>query len=112
MLSAVRHLSNHELVARVKHLAEREREATASLIAHLAELDERRLYLAEGCSSLFTYCTQILHLSEHAAYGRIETARAVRRFPVILERLCEGSVNLTAVGLLTAHLTSENHREL
>ena len=67
MLSSVAHLSNDELVARVKHLAEREREATASLIAHLAELDERRLYLAEGCSSLFTYCTQVLHLSEHAS---------------------------------------------
>ena len=54
MLSAVAQLSDTELIAQVKHLAEREREATASLIAHLAELDERRLYLAEGCSSLFT----------------------------------------------------------
>ncbi len=112
MLSSVARLSNTELLARVKHLAEREREATASLIAHLAELDKRRAYLAEGCSSLFTYCTQVLHLSEHAAYGRIEAARAVRRFPVILERLGEGSVNLTAVGLLAAHLTRENHWEL
>ncbi len=70
------------------------------------------MYRAEGCSSLFTYCTQILHLSEHAAYGRIEAARAARKFPVILERLCEGSVNLTTVGLLAADLTGENHREL
>ncbi len=112
MLSSVAQLSNQELLARVTQLAEREREATASLIAHLAELDARRLYLAEGCSSLFTYCTQVLHLSEHAAYGRIEAARAVRRFPVILERLAEGAVTLTAVGLLAAHLTPENHREL
>jgi hypothetical protein len=112
MLSAVARLSNQELVARVTHLAEREREATAALIAHLAELDARRLYLAEGCSSLFTYCTQRLHLSEHAAYGRIEAARAARRFPIIIERLAEGAVTLTAVGLLAAHLTRENHRDL
>ncbi|MBI3974886.1 MAG: hypothetical protein HY334_00665, partial [Armatimonadetes bacterium] len=105
-------LTNHQLLARVQHLADREREAIASLIAHLAELDERRLYLAEGCSSLFTYCTQILHLSEHAAYGRIEAARAAQRFPVLLEMLEDGSVNLTTVGLLAAHLTPENHREL
>ena len=38
-------------------------------------MDARRLYLAEGCSSLFTYCTEILHLSEHAAYGRIEAGQ-------------------------------------
>ncbi len=112
MLSSVAQLSDQELLARVKRLAAREREATASLLAHLAELDERRLYLAEGCSSLFTYCTQVLHLSEHAAYGRIEAARAGRRFPVILEMLCDGSVNLTTVGLLATHLTHENHREV
>jgi hypothetical protein len=41
------------------------------LIAMLGELDSRRLYLAEGYSSLFTYCTQCLRLSEHAAYGGI-----------------------------------------
>ena len=55
-LSSVIHLSDEALVARVKHLAAREREATGALIAHLADLDERRLYLAEGCASLFTYC--------------------------------------------------------
>ncbi len=53
-----------------------------------------------------------IHLSEHAAYGRIEAARAARRFPIILERLAEGSVTLTTVGLLAPHLTPENHREL
>src|SRR3989337_1067127 len=112
VLSSVVHLSDEALVARVKNLAAREREATGALIAHLAELDERRLYLAESCASLFTYCTQVLHLSEHAAYGRIESARAARRFPVILERLEDGSVNLTTIGLLAAHLTAENHRDL
>src|ERR687892_1363688 len=105
-------LSDADLLAAVPRLAARERDATVALIAHLAELDARRLYLAEGCSSLFTYCTQVLHLSEHAAYGRIEAARAVRRYPVLLEQLTDGSVTLTTVGLLTAHLTPENHREL
>ncbi|MGH2372676.1 MAG: HNH endonuclease, partial [bacterium] len=105
-------LSDHELVARVKQLVTREREVTVTLIAHLAELDARRLYLAEGYSSLFVYCTQVLHLSEHAAYRRITAARAVRKFPVILEGLSEGSVNLTTVVLLAAHLTTENHRDL
>ena len=56
----------------------RERRATAALVASLAELDERRLYLGEGYSSLFTYCTQCLRLSEHAAYSRIEAARERR----------------------------------
>src|SRR3982750_4721193 len=102
-------LSDAQLLDEVRALSERERQATGQLIACLAEVDARRLYRAESCSSLFSYCTQVLHLSEHAAYGRIEAARAARRFPVILERLAEGSITLTTVCLLAPHLTIENH---
>jgi hypothetical protein len=88
-------LSDVALLIEVKTLVAREREATADLIASLAELDARRLYLGQGYSSLFTYCTQCLHLSEHAAYGRIEAARAARRWPIILELLSDGAITLT-----------------
>ena len=56
----------------------RERQATAALIRCLIEVDARRLYLGEGYSSLFTFCTQSLHLSEHAALGRIEVGHEPR----------------------------------
>lgn len=92
----------------MKRLAATERHATAQLIAHLAEMDARRLYLAEGCSSLFIYCTQVLDLSEHAAYGRIEAARAARKFPAILGAVASGALHLTAVNLIAAHLTTDN----
>jgi hypothetical protein len=105
-------LSDSQLIAETRRLAERERHATADVIAALMELDARKLYLGEGCSSLFTYCTQVLRFSEHAAYGRIEAARAARRFPAILNQLTEGSLTLTAVRLLAAHLTPDNHAAL
>jgi hypothetical protein len=101
-----------ELLAQVTRLAAAERHATVQLIASLAELDARRLYLGQGCSSLFTYCTQVLNLSEHAAYGRIEAARAARRCPVLLEHLAGGSITLTTITLLTPVLTADNHVEL
>jgi hypothetical protein len=63
---------------------------TVELVAHLAELDARRLYLGEGYGSLFAYCTGALRLAEHAAYNRIETARLARRFPVVLNGLADG----------------------
>jgi hypothetical protein len=106
------HLSDEDLVAEVKSLVRCEREATASLLAHLGELDVRRLYLAAGFSSLFTYCCEVLHLSEPAAYNRIEAARAARRFPVILRMLGEGSLSLATARLLASHLSAENHQEL
>src|SRR5438034_9346464 len=78
--------------------------------AHLAEIEERGLHHAEGFGSMFLYCRAALQLSEHAAYGRIEAARAARKFPIILGMLAEGSLNLTAVGLLGRHLTRDNYR--
>ena len=77
-----------------------------------SECDARKLYLGEGCSSLFTCCTQVLHLSEHAAYHRIEAARAARCFPIILEMVAEGAVTLATIALLRPHLTADNHRHL
>jgi hypothetical protein len=105
-------LTDSEVLARIHDAARNERVATAHLIALLIELDARRLYLGEGFSSLFTYCTQMLHLSEHAAYNRIETARAARKFPVILELVETAAVTLTTVGLLAPHLTDANHRDV
>jgi hypothetical protein len=107
-LSAVATLSDAALLDHVGALVAREQRTTAELVASLSELDARRLYLGAGYSSLFTYCTQVLHLSEYAAYGRIEAARCARRFPEILERLADGSVTMTTVNLLAPLLTSRN----
>jgi hypothetical protein len=102
-------LSDHDLLARLDHLAGHERETTAEIVAHLAALDERRsLYAARGYSSLFAYCREALHLSEDETCNRIEVARAARKFPEILERLASGELNLTAVRLLANHLTPRN----
>ena len=105
-------LNDDELLAEIVRLAASERLATVQLIAALAEVDSRRLYLGQGCSSLFVYCTSILRLSEHAAYGRIEAARAARRFPVLLEMLRCGELTLTSLCLVAPHLTESNHIEV
>ncbi len=104
------HLSDSDLLAELKRLAGCERLAIANLLSALAEFDARRLYLGQGCSSMFTYCTRVLHLAEHAAFNRIEAARAVRRFPIILAMLADGLVHLSGVRLLAPHLTDTNHR--
>lgn len=100
------------LLERVRDAVGRERAATAHLVALISELDAPRLYLGEGYSSLFSYCTQALHYSGHAVYNRIETARASRRFPPILELLACGDVTLTAIRMLAPHLTDVNHHDV
>ena len=105
-------LSDSALLDETIKLAACERSATASLIRALAEVDERRLYLSQGFSCMFYYCTRVLHLSEHGAYRRIEVARASRLFPSILDALTDGALTLTTSLLLLPHLTAENEREL
>jgi hypothetical protein len=103
-------LSDHDLLARIGVLAGNEREATVELVAHLAALDARpALFAAQGYGSLFTYCTDVLRLSEDATCNRIQAARACRDFPVILDRLASGAMSLTSVRILRPHLTPENH---
>src|SRR5713101_3519801 len=105
-------LSDRGLEIEVARLAGCERQATASLIAHLAELYSRRLHERAGFSSLFTYCLEVLHLSEHASYDRMKAAKVVRRYPSVLGLLAAGRINLTTVRLLAPHLTRKNHEEL
>ena len=108
----VSHLTDIELRDRVVVASARERAATSHLVALLAEFDRRQLYLAEGCSSMFRFCTETLHLSEAAAYKRIQAARAARKWPAIIERLRDGTITLGALGTLAPYLTDANCKNL
>ncbi len=101
--------ADRPLLDAAKRLAAEERRATAALLRAIMEIDSRRLYLGEGCSSMFAYCTQVLHLSEGGAYNRIEAARAAREYPVILELVEQSAITLTTVRLLAPHLSPGNH---
>ncbi len=111
-IPVLQHFSDSDLLAEVSRLSGSERAAIANLVSALGELDARRLYLGQGCASMFTYCTQVLHLAEHAAFNRIEAARAARRFPTILTMLADGRVHLSAIRLLAPHLTEANHQDV
>jgi 5-methylcytosine-specific restriction endonuclease McrA len=111
-LNAPSRMSDRELLAETRRVVDADRRTTAELVALLAEIDARKLYLGEGHSSLFTYCTHVLRLSEAATYSRIAAARAVRRCPTILARLANGDVTLTTIILLASQLTDDNHEAL
>ena len=112
LLAIAAQLSDDALDVKLKLLAQGSRQTTVELLAHLAEFAGRKLHRAQGTGRLFGYCTQILRFSEAAACNRIKAAKAVRKFPVILDLLTDGSVNLATIRLLAPHLTVENHLAL
>ena len=105
-------LADDDLLSAVQRLVVRDNHNQAELLAHLAEIDARKLFLREACPSMFVYCTKILGFSESASYYRITGARVARQYPVVLECIREGELHLSGVSLLAPHLTPENHREL
>ena len=106
------HLSDASLLRDLDALLARERTATAAVLAHIVEVDARRLYLPAGYPSMYEYCVERLRLSEDVACNRIRAGRAARRFPAIFEALAQGRLHLSAVVLLAPHLSPENADEL
>jgi len=106
------HVCDDVLLRQLAALVAQERITTASMLAHIAEVDARRLYAPAGYPSMHAYCVEELRLSEDAASKRIQAARAARRFPALFPALAEGRLHLTALNLLAPHLTDANALEL
>lgn len=105
------HVSDAVLTRQLAVLVTRDRAITAMLLAHIGEVDDRRLY-RPGHSSMFAYCVEELRFSEDAAYKRIRAARAGRKFTELFTALAEGRLHLAALYLMAPHFTPDNVGEL
>jgi hypothetical protein len=105
-------LSEQDLLHYFTDLVARDRRTTAEMLAAIAEIDERKLWAAHACSSMFTFCMERFHMSEQVTVKRLWAARTARRFPVILEMVARGELHLGAIHLLAKHLTADNHAQV
>jgi hypothetical protein len=105
-------LSEQQLLQRFDDLVRHDRANTAQLLAHIAEIDDRKLWAKHACSSMFAFCMERFHMSESMTAKRIWAARTARRFPVILAMVADGELHLSGINQLGKHLTQDNHRSL
>ena len=106
------HLSDDDLLAGLLDICLDGRRLDARLIVHLIEVEDRRLHLKLACSSLFDFCVRHLHMSEGAAFRRINAARLARRFSSLVAHIESGALHLSTLVLLRDHLTDANVDEL
>jgi 5-methylcytosine-specific restriction endonuclease McrA len=106
--SALAMVPDDELLERLSVLLLNSRRTEADLVAHIGEVDRRRLYARAAAPSMFAYCTQLLHLSDAEAYLRIAAARAARQHPLLLTMLGDGRLHLSGIAKLSPHLTAQN----
>src|SRR5574342_660178 len=93
---SVSQLSDPDLLHRALSCAADRRDATAGLLACLAEIDARKLCLPQAYPSLFAYCVGELRLCEDSAYRHIRAARIARQFPALLPAVADGRLHLSA----------------
>jgi len=105
-------ISDDVLLQRLSEILKESRRVEVELVAHIGEVDRRRLYAEKASRSMFVYCTEGLHLSEGEAYLRIGVARASRKHPVLLSMLEDGRLHLSGIAKLAPVLTEANRDKL
>ncbi len=109
---SLRNLSDSSVLAGLTRLVRQSRQITAALIAHILEVELRQLYRDMGCGSMREFLVSQLHFSEDAAERRLQAAHAVRRHPMLLERVADGRLHLTALLMIAPHLGEADASEI
>lgn len=105
-------LTDMDLLSRTETLRNTEHESMTDILQHLIEIESRRLDLDLGYSSLFNYCVECLEYSASAAGRRIQAARCIRRYPVVLEMLEKLELSLSAISQIEGILTDDNYQSI
>jgi 5-methylcytosine-specific restriction endonuclease McrA len=105
-------LTDMQLLARTRTLRKTEHESMTDILQDLIETEARKLDLDLGYSSLFDYCVNCLEYSESAAGRRIQAARCIRRYPVVLEMLERNELKLTTISQIESILTDDNYKAI
>ncbi len=111
-MHSLKGLSDRELINRLRNLVKKEQTSTIEILAHLAEVDRRDLYVGYGYSSLSEYCVSHLGYGESSAWRRVSAARVVKNFPEVSDLLKKDQLTFSGVILLTGALRPENKTEL
>lgn len=107
-MPSLKSVRDEDLLLQLSRLVKQSRGVESEVVAHVGEVERRRLHAREACSSMFEYCRRVLGLRENEAYLRITVARAAREYPVLLEMLRDGRLHLSGIARLAPHLTREN----
>ena len=101
----IKTLNNRQLLERSKFLAQKERSMQAALIAHLVEVDRRRLYLPRF-TSLFCYVVDGVKLSPSSAKKRGQVIRLARNYPEVIGWINRSEITLTNLSLCAPHVSN------
>ncbi len=103
-------LSNDNLLAAVRKLVTDERRLTRNILDHINEVDQRRLHVELGYSSIFEWLVKDLGYSESAAYRRMQAARLIRAVPGAAVKVESGELGLSVLAKVQTMIRAEEKR--
>lgn len=103
----IKSLSDAQLIERAECLVRRERELVECLILHLQEIQDRKLFIAMGYSSLFECLVKHFKYSESIAYSRLSVLKIIKSMPEVTEALQSGDLNITHITLAQSYFRQQ-----
>ncbi|MDZ4677898.1 MAG: HNH endonuclease [Oligoflexia bacterium] len=100
-------LSDETLLRNTKNLVRDEREMLSNILLHLKEIQRRRLFSKEKCGSMYEYAMKELLYTEDQAYRRVQAMELLKEIPEIEEKINDGSLSLTHMGMAQSLLARE-----
>ncbi len=110
-MSGSRESLSDRIHQRACEAASRHRKIEAELIEILQQVEQHRVFLARGQSSLFPYVVKELGLSESVAYNLISVARKSREVPELKAEIQKGAITLSNARKIVPVLNRENKAE-
>jgi hypothetical protein len=92
-------ITDVSLIANTESLIRQEREILTYVLHHLREIERRRLFSSLGYKSLFDFTVKRLGYPEDQAYRRISAMKLLKELPEIEEKISQGELSLTHIGL-------------
>lgn len=93
-------LAKKDLDAKIKTLAQAERELLHEVIMTIKEIDARRMYLDFGYASLYEYLVEEVKYLGGSAQRRIDAARLLKEVPEVGEKIKSGELTLGQITLV------------
>jgi len=103
----IKNLSNNELIKSLENHFEIERKNSRTILLHLKEIEDRKLYADMGFPDLFVMLIKCFRQSETATNQRLYALRLMSDVPEIKERLVTGELNLSTVALAQRQIQRE-----
>jgi len=101
-------LANDTILEALKSFVLEENKLIKQILEYLEEVENRKLFLDRGFSSMFAFCTEFLGYTAQKAQVRIQAMRLGKVVPDVKNKIESGALSLTIAAKVQGHIMQEN----